>query len=107
MPAEHNESIADTLSDLNKLLGHRTRLGICVLLARHTAISFSRFKQLLGETDGNLGAQLRRLEDAGFIDITREFKNRKPVSWYTLTNIGREGLKKHLDAITRLMNLES
>jgi len=107
MSGDNSQGFRNALNNLNKLLGHRARLGICVLLARHTAISFSRFKQLLGETDGNLGAQLRKLEEAGFIDVTREFKNRKPVSWYTLTDTGREGLKKHLDAMTRLMNLES
>ncbi len=107
MSDDDSNDIRNALNNLNKLLGHRTRLGICVLLARHTAMSFSRFKQLLGETDGNLGAQLRRLEDAGFIYVTREFKNRKPVSWYTLTDTGREGLKKHLDAMTRIINPES
>src|SRR5438876_12282724 len=37
---------------LDRLLEHRTRLAICVLLVRHDAISFSRFKELFDETDG-------------------------------------------------------
>jgi len=107
MPAERSEQIADTLNNLNKLLGHRSRLGICVLLARHTALSFSRLKELLDETDGNLGAQLRKLETEGFIEVNKEFRNRKPVSWYRLTKNGRLGLMKHLDAMTHLINLKS
>jgi DNA-binding MarR family transcriptional regulator len=107
MSGDDSEGIRNALNNLNKLLGHRTRLGICVLLARHTAITFSRFKQLLSETDGNLGAQLRKLEDADFIDVSRQFVNRKPVSWYTLTDTGREGLMKHLDAMTSLIDLNS
>ena len=107
MPSEQNESIKSALDNLNKLLGHRARLGICVLLARHTALSFSRLKELLQETDGSLGAQLRKLEDEGFISVKKEFRNRKPVSWYRLTSSGQSGLEKHLDALKLLINPES
>ena len=107
MPHNQSDGIKNTLDQLSKLLGHRTRLGICVLLARHTALSFSRLKELLEETDGSLGAQLRKLEDENFISVKKEFRNRKPVSWYTLTEEGRGGLEKHLDALTQLIRPES
>ena len=104
MPGELNEDIKSVLDNLNKLLGHRARLGICVLLARNTALSFSRLKELLEENDGSLGAQLRKLEDEGFISVKKEFMNRKPVSWYSLTNSGQSGLEKHLDALKQLIS---
>ena len=104
MPGDASNEIKNTLDNLHKLLGHRARLGICVLLARHTALSFSRLKELLEETDGSLGAQLRKLEDAGFISVKKEFRNRKPVSWYRLTESGQSGLEKHLDALRQLIN---
>lgn len=107
MPRDQSEGIKSTLDRLNRLLGHRTRLGICVLLARHTALSFSRLKELLEETDGSLGAQLRKLEDEKYISVEKEFRNRKPVSWYTLTSKGRVGLDKHLDALSQLISPES
>lgn len=104
MSGDDSNGIKDALNNLNRLLGHRTRLGICVLLARHTALSFSRLKELLEETDGSLGAQLRKLEDEGFLSVKKEFRNRKPVSWYGLTNKGRSGLEKHLDALKQLIS---
>ncbi len=107
MPHDQSEGIKNALDQLSKLLGHRARLGICVLLARHTALSFSRLKELLEETDGSLGAQLRKLEDENFISVKKEFKNRKPVSWYTLTAEGRVGLERHLNALTQLIRPES
>ena len=57
--------------ELNDLLQHRARLGAAVLLARHEQLSFSRLKALLDETDGNLGAQMRKLEDAGYVKIEK------------------------------------
>ncbi len=93
----------DCLDGFDKLLGHRGRLGICVLLTRNDKLSFARFKELLGETDGNLGAQLRKLEAEDYITCTKEFQARKPISWYELTSNGRERLKSHLQALTRLL----
>ena len=107
MPHNQSDGIKNALDQLSKLLSHRTRLGICVLLARHTALSFSRLKELLEENDGSLGAQLRKLEEESFISVKKEFRNRKPVSWYTLTEKGRAGLKNHLDALTQLIRPES
>ena len=107
MPHNQSDGIKNALDQLSKLLGHRTRLGICVLLARHTALSFSRLKELLEETDGSLGAQLRKLENEEFISVKKEFRNRKPVSWYTLTDKGRVGLENHLRALTELIQPKS
>ena len=88
---------------LDKLLEHRLRLSICVLLSRFDEVSFSRLKELTGETDGNLGANLRRLEDAGYLTVRKEFVGRKPVSWYRLADPGRDTLRSHLDALSSLI----
>ena len=87
------------LDDLDPAFEHRARLAIGVLLARHGEISFARFKQELELTDGNLGAQLRRLEDDGYITLRRDFVDRKPVTWYSLSPIGRRALDKHLTSL--------
>ncbi|MFC1573115.1 transcriptional regulator [Candidatus Eisenbacteria bacterium] len=100
---EGNDQVQSGLRGLHKLLGHRTRLGICVLLARNDRLSFRRLKQLLEETDGSLGAQLRKLEDESLINVQKEFRDRKPVSWYALTENGRSALEDHLEAMQQLM----
>lgn len=89
---------------LNGLLEHRVRLAICVLLSKHDAISFSRFKEILGETDGSLGAHLRKLEDSGHLEAERTYLKRRPVTWYRLSANGRFKLKQHLEALMRLIN---
>lgn len=88
---------------LDRLLEHRVRLAVCVLLTRYERLSFSRLKELTAETDGNLGANLRRLEDEGYVAAEKEFVNRKPVSWYSITAKGRKILKTHLDTLGRLI----
>ena len=92
------------LDGLDAALEHRVRLAISVLLARHGEISFSRFKEQLELTDGNLGAQLRRLEDDGYITLRRAFADRKPVTWYRLTGNGRKALDRHLRALQDMIS---
>jgi DNA-binding MarR family transcriptional regulator len=91
------------LDRLDPLLQHRSRLGTMVLLSDVDAMSFSRLRDLLKETDGNLGAQLRKLEEAGYVGVRKEFNNRKPVSWYSLLPVGRGALKSHLKAMESLI----
>jgi len=95
--------VRTALERVDRLLEHRPRLAICVLLAQVDALSFSRLKTLLAETDGNLGAQLRKLEEGGYVRVRKEFLERKPVSWYELTNAGRTALRNHLDAMSVLL----
>jgi DNA-binding PadR family transcriptional regulator len=98
--------IADQgLESLDKVLEHRVRLGIAVLLTRYDEISFARFKELLRETDGSLGAQLRKLEDEGYLSMRKEFRERRPTTWYALTPKGRQALASHLQALRQLIHI--
>jgi DNA-binding MarR family transcriptional regulator len=91
------------LDPLDPLLQHRSRLGALVFLSTADALSFSRLRELLNETDGNLGAQLRKLEEAGYLAVKKEFVDRKPVSWYSLSPRGGRALKAHLEALQYLI----
>lgn len=91
------------LNGLDAILQHRSRLGALVLLSTAENMSFSRLKTLLDETDGNLGAQLRKLEEAGYVSAKKEFVDRKPVTWYSMTKAGRAALSAHLRAMESLI----
>jgi DNA-binding PadR family transcriptional regulator len=95
--------VKQDLADLDRLLDHRVRLAICVLLSRHERLSFARLKELTDETDGNLGANLTKLEQAGFLTVSKQFQDRKPISWYAITAKGDKVLRAHLDALARLI----
>lgn len=97
--------IKGDIAQLDKLFEHRSRLAICVLLTSYDKISFRRFKELMQESDGNLGAQLRKLEDEKYISISKEFENRRPISWYSITKKGHKALSNHLTAVESLMQI--
>lgn len=97
--------VAAGIANLDPIFEHRLRLGACVLLSRADAIRFAQLKRLLDATDGNLGAQMRKLEEAGYVEGTKEFDNRKPVTWYALTPQGRTALHRHLSAYAQLTRI--
>jgi len=102
--ASHGDSLLkEAIGSLDRLLEHRVRLGVCVLLTRWERLSFSRLKELTGETDGSLGANLKKLEDDQYLAVAKEFVDRKPVTWYSITAKGRKALRAHLSALERLI----
>ena len=102
-PTDPNIASLDELESLAGLLEHRVRLAICVLLSKHDAMSFSRLKQVLEERDGSIGTHLRKLEDAGYLSIEKTFRDRRPVTWYQLTDEGKHRLKSHVANLMRLI----
>lgn len=91
------------LDRLDRILEHRVRLAVCVLLTRYEQLSFSKLKGLTDETDGNLGANLKKLADEGYVTVTKEFVDAKPVSWYAITPKGRKSLRAHLRGLESLI----
>jgi DNA-binding MarR family transcriptional regulator len=91
------------LSGLDRLLENRVRLAVAVLLSRYDRMSFTRLRDLTGETDGNIGAHLRRLEDGGYVRVDKTFRDRKPLTRYSLTDAGREALRRHLHVLDSLV----
>jgi len=76
-----------------------------MVLLSGSDLTFSRLKELLDETDGNLGAQLRKLEEAGYVLVNKQFVDRKPVSWYALSPAGSKALKAHLKAMEGIIKM--
>ncbi len=61
------------MAQLNEVIHQPVRLRIMAILAAVPAerqVAFSFLKGTLGLTDGNLGAHLHKLEEAGFLTIT-------------------------------------
>ena len=91
------------LTDLDRLIHERVRLGIVSALAVNETLSFNDLKQVLGTTDGNLSVHARKLEEAGYISCTKSFEGRLPRTEYRLTAAGRRALARYLDHMEALI----
>lgn len=54
-------------------------------------------------TDGNLGAQLLKLEEAGYVEVEKKFVMRKPQTIYRMTAPGRRALTEYVQALKQLL----
>ena len=69
---------------LNELIHQPARLRIMaalVALDPGAQMEFTYLRDLLELSDGNLGAHLRKLEEAGYVEILKTFVARKPCTY--------------------------
>lgn len=81
----------------------KLRLAILSLLSSVDDAEFTWLREKTGSTDGNLGAHLLKLEEAGYIDVEKKFILRKPVTLYRMTEAGRTALAEYIRALRILL----
>jgi DNA-binding MarR family transcriptional regulator len=89
--------------ELDRLIHERMRLAIVSALAVNPSLSFTELKGLVGATDGNLSVHARKLEDAGYVECTKGYRGRTPLTEYALTGQGRAALEGYLSHMESLI----
>jgi DNA-binding MarR family transcriptional regulator len=59
-------------------------------------IEFTRLKAIVQATDGNLGAHLATLENAGYVGVEKDFVAKKPRTRVAMTRTGRRAFARHV-----------
>jgi len=91
------------IAALDDVIHGRLRLGIMAYLSGAGIADFNELKARLQASDGNLSVHLRKLEEAGYIAVTKTFVARKPLTRVALTDKGRSAFIAYLDAIEKLL----
>jgi DNA-binding MarR family transcriptional regulator len=90
------------MSELNPIIHQPVRLQIMAALCQlkfKARVDFSYLMDPLGLTDGNLGAHLLTLEEAGFIAVEKTFAGRRPKTFLAATPAGRTAFTAHERAL--------
>ena len=93
-------------AELDPVIHAQARLRLTTTLATlpiGDRITFPRLQQLLDMTAGNLTTHLRRLEDAGYVEITKTYRGRSPVTYVALAAAGRRAYEDYLAALHALL----
>ncbi len=72
-------------------------------LAENEQLEFTRLKAILKATDGNLGAHLVTLENAGYIAVEKDFVAKKPRTRVGLTRAGRRAFARHVAYLREIL----
>ena len=91
------------LPDLNPVIHGKLRLAVLSLLTTVEEAEFTWLRARTGSTDGNLGAQLAKLEEAGYVAVEKKFVQRKPQTLYRMTDVGRKALADYVQALKQLL----
>ena len=91
------------LPELDPVVHGKLRLAVLSLLIGVEEADFSWLRQKTGSTDGNLGAQMLKLEEAGYVAMEKRFAGRKPQTLYRMTPAGREALAEYVVALKQLL----
>lgn len=94
---------AAEIGRIDEIIHGRLRLGIMVYLAEAEVADFTELKTVLEATQGNLSVHLRKLQDAGYVDIEKSFLNLKPLTRIRITQKGRAAFKAYLEALDKLV----
>jgi len=94
------------MPELDAVIHQPVRLQIMAALTHlgpREQVDFSFLKSRLALTDGNLGAHLLTLEQAGYIAVAKAFVARKPKTYVAATAAGRRAFDGHVAALTAIL----
>jgi len=89
--------------ELDPILHSQLRLAVVSLLIGIKEAEFTFIKEKTGATAGNLSVQLGKLKDAGYIDVTKQFKDNYPLTLCKITRKGVEAFEAYVNALQSYM----
>ena len=91
----------------DQMISAPCRLGILATLVPGLPVTFMEMKEATSLSDGNLHVQTRKLNDVGYIDISKSNKGRRTVTEFRLTDLGRDRLRLHVMKLQQILDGES
>ncbi len=88
---------------LDRVIHERGRLAIMSLLAASPQLSFTEMRDTLSMTDGNLSVHIRTLQEAGYVAVTKTFRQRKPQTTCSLTAGGKAAFAQYIDLLEQIV----
>lgn len=90
---------AEKFAELDPLIHSRLRLAVLSILISVEEAEFNYLKKTTDTTDGNLSANLTKLEEAGYIKIKKTFRGKKPLTTCSISEKGRKAFSDYLKAL--------
>lgn len=69
-------------------------------------LEFTRLRTMAGATDGNLGAHIGTLEQAGYVEVEKDFAGKKPRTRVRLTRDGRRAFENYVEFLREIVGRE-
>ncbi|MBP5619229.1 MAG: transcriptional regulator [Bacteroidaceae bacterium] len=91
---------------LDPLLHSELRLAIMSLLISSDEAEFPYIKEQTGATAGNLSVQIDKLLAAGYIEVEKTFKGKRPCTLCRITPQGRQAFVQYVEALKSYLEVK-
>ena len=92
----------EELANLDKLIHEPARLAILSALSACESADFTALRRLTGLSDGNLSVQLGKLEDAGLVNVQKQFVGKKPNTKVKITKKGNAAVQRYWEQLNAI-----
>lgn len=92
------------LPEIDVMLHEPARLRVVALLAMVEEADFMYVLQKTGLSRGNLSVQMRKLEAAKIVTVTKELNGNRPRTSYALSPHGQRSLKEYKRTMSLLLD---
>lgn len=94
----------DATADLDRLVHEPARLVLMTHLYVIDEADFVYLARRTGLTAGNISSHMSRLEDAGYVRISKTITGTRPRTVYALTDAGRAAFDRYRDQVDALLD---
>lgn len=85
----------------------QTKLRLMIISALVTGSkSFNELKSITKASDGNISVQLSKLEEWGYVNISKSIVNKKTRTEIQLTQFGKKTFREYIELLNRIMSEE-
>jgi len=90
--------------DLDPLLHSQLRLAIISMLVASEKVEFTHIKEETKAAAGNISIQIKKLQEAGYIDVEKTFKNNYPKTLLSITDKGVKAFETYVNNLKKYIN---
>lgn len=88
---------------LDRTIHEKGRMAIMSLLAATPELSFTELRDTLKLTDGNLTTHIKKLQQAGYVGVTKSYSKNRPLTTCSLTKEGRKAFEEYLKVLEEIV----
>ena len=92
------------LADIDQVIHASARLMVLTYLYVVENADYVFLTRMTGLTWGNLSTHMARLEEAGYIEMLKEFKGKKPHTKIQLTEQGRAAFREYKKSMQQVLD---
>ena len=91
------------LADIDQVIHSSARLMILTYLYVSESVDYVFLQRVTGLTWGSLATHLKKLEEAGYIDVKKGYQGKKPHTLLRMTAQGREAYRIYKDKLQQVL----